>query len=572
MGTGKTAIVRTIADRLERDGMLGCAYFVSRNESSTDPRNMIRTMAYELAKTFEGLRSIICEGIAALGDIYSAPLLKMIHALIVAPLTFRLEQDVRPVVFIFDGLHHAFRINGPSMKTFLPALVSALPWGTKLLFASVDDRTTATLIRCLPRTPLATTLHLQNPNAVLADVTTFYFQRFASIIGSHPSSEDQMWITDAVGSLAIATGHLFLFASTIARYVSAAVHDPYKRLREVVVAVRKASGDSSVVFEPLDTIYRLILEDACIDGMNERNPEVQDRLRFMLAYIIVAGGQLTMRDLAKLLTIDQALVRDYVDVLSSILDVIQEDPQPYVRLFHPSLGEFLLDPLRCKKDWAIPVHDTHLSLARFCFDVMESTLTTVNWMAASTAGAGETIQLQQSLRAKSGLIYACTRWTLHVASMESFSKEFLDRLARFCTSLILPWLEVVCGLDQVEATCMGLKAMTTSISVRRAWVSLKHDLTASSLDQNARVSALGAHRLVTARCTHASRSFWLCAQESPGAHLPHWSSLHAQLRSFRNLPKSTSRSSHRCWLISVSAICSCHSGPRGQSLVSRSVA
>jgi hypothetical protein len=467
MGTGKTAIVRTVADGLEHNRRLGCAYFMSRDHLSTDPRNMILTMAYDLANMFEEHRERICTGIASLGDIRSASLLKMMHALIIAPLNFHLLQDAKPVVFILDGLHHAFKQDGQNMKMFLPTLVSALPWGTKLLITSLDDRTTVTLARSFPRSPLVTTLHLYDPNVVLTDVKTFYHQRFASIIISHPSDKAQIWITDAVGSLAIATGHLFLFASIMTHYVTAAMHDPYKRLRKVVDAVRKASSDNSVVFEPLDSIYRLILEDASIDGMNERHPEVQARLRAMLAYIVVADGQLTIHDLAILLQVGEALVRDDVDVLSSILDVIHEDHHPYVRLFHPSLGDFLLDPRRCKEDWAIPVNDTHLSLARFCFGVMESTLRTVKGMTTSTAGADQATRLQQSLRATPGLIYACTRWTFHVASMGSLPGDFVAQLGRISTTLILPWLEVVCTIGQVEVTRMGLKAMTTSISVCR---------------------------------------------------------------------------------------------------------
>jgi hypothetical protein len=481
MGTGKTAIARTVADRLQHDRLLGCAYFVSRDQPSTDPRNMICTMAYDLANTFEELRERICAGVASLGDISSVSPLKMIQALIVAPLNFHLSRDARPVVFILDGLHHAFKQNGPSMKTFLPTLVSALPWGTKLLITSLDDSTTMTLARSFPHDPRSTTLHLYEPNAVLADVTTFYLQQFASIINNHSTNEAQAWIMDAIGSLAIATGHLFLFASIVTRYVTAAMHDPYKRLRKVVDAVRKASSNTSVVFQPLDTIYRLILEDASIDGMNERNAEVQDRLRTMLAYIVVAHEQLTVYDLASLLQVPETLVQDHVDVLSSILDVIHEDFRPYVRLFHPSLEDFLLDHHRCKEQWAIPVHDTHLDLTRFCFDVMESNLTTVNWMAASTAGAGETTRLQQSLRAAPGLIYACTRWTLHVTSMGSLSTDFLARLESFSSILILPWLEVVCAMNQVEVTCTGLKAMTTSILVRFIHLFSTHGLTTSHI-------------------------------------------------------------------------------------------
>jgi hypothetical protein len=302
MGTGKTALVRTIADRLVSDGRLGCAYFVSRDELSTNPRNMICTMAYDLANTFKELRATICTGIAHIGsDIHSAELPTMIHELIVLPLNFHLDQGGKPVVFILDGLHHAFKQNGPSMKEFLPTLVSALPTRTKLLITSMDDGTTVALARSFPHDPHVTTLHLYEPNVVLADVKTFYHQRFASMIDSHPSSEARKWIMDAVNSLAIATGHLFLFASVIARYVTAAMHDPYKRLEKVTWAVRKTSSDTSDVFKMLDVIYRLILEDACIDGMNERHPEVQARVRAMLAYIVVADGQLTIHDLAILL-------------------------------------------------------------------------------------------------------------------------------------------------------------------------------------------------------------------------------------------------------------------------------
>jgi hypothetical protein len=482
IGTGKTTIVRTIADRLAGQGLLGCAYFVSHDQLSTDPRNMIRTMAYDLANMFTGLRSIICAGIVSLGDIHSASLLKMMHALIVVPLKCHFRRHAGPVVIILDGVQHTFKINGPSMESILSALASALPQGTKLIITSVDDGATEFTTQSLPPTTLTTTLHLYRPHQVRTEVENFYLQQLCSIINSRPADRTAQWITDVVSCLAITTGHIFLFASVVTRYITAAMFDPYKRLEETVKAVQQPPQYTPSVFQPLDTIYRLILDDACIDGLNERHAEVHARLRSMLSYVVVAHEQLNVLDLAKLLQVEEALVIGDVDVLSSILVVVHGGLQSNVCLFHPSLGEFLVDPQRCTEYWSIPVFDTHSRLAGFCFDVMESTLAAVNWMGALATGADQTTRLQQSFQATPGLIYACTRWTFHVMSMGSLSTDILARLGRFCASLMLPWLEVTSAMDQVEVTCTGLKAMTASILVRRLCSFFMHDLTPSSSD------------------------------------------------------------------------------------------
>jgi hypothetical protein len=454
MGTGKTAIARTVADRFHHAEILGSAYFITRDEASVDPRNILRTMAYELAYRFECLRSSICHGIVGLEDLQSSALPDIIHALIAEPLRVLL-RDGNPVVLILDGLHHAFRFNGPTMKALMPALVSALPWGTKLLITSLDDGPTELITRSIPRAPNINTLHLYPLDVTLGDMKTFYFHHFGSIIDSHPSTHDREWIAGVISSLAEITGHLFLFAAIVTRYVNAVMHNPYERLKDVMNALQNPSKDMSVVLEPLDIIYRLILDDASIDG----HPEIVERLRSMMACIVVAREPMTVQQLATILHIEEGLTATYLDALSSVLLVVSEDLQIYIRPFHPSLRDFLLEPARSTVTWAISAHGTHLQIAHFSLDIMLESLNTVDWMAESLPSIDQTTRLRHLRLFSPGLVYACTHWTFHVASMETLPEETINRIIQFSTTLILPWLAAICAMDRLEEARKGLQLL-----------------------------------------------------------------------------------------------------------------
>jgi ABC-type dipeptide/oligopeptide/nickel transport system ATPase subunit len=465
MGTGKTTIVRTIADRLQGQGLLGCVYFASRDGASMDSRRMIQTIAFELANTFEGLRPIICAGIMTLGDLHSAPPLSMVRMLLAEPLR-HLLQDGRPVVLILDNLPRTSRLYSAGVNALVRSLISSLPQGTKLIISGVDDGSNKSLSDLLPPTICNTcTLHEQPIATVAQDVNNFYHQQFRAILGDQPSADDQNWLASTIGHLTNRTGHLFMFASIVARYVNADMHSPLERLKEVTASLQKSLDTTSAVFEPLDIIYKLILDDATVDDLDKYHPEVHARLKSLLGCIMVSNGELSVKELAQALHLDEKLVTRYTDALSSILIVARDGGHAYVRPFHPSLVDFLFDVRRCTVEWAISPHATHLLLAGFCFDMMEKCFTKAERTAASMPNATRATCLQQSLLSSYGLHYACTNWTVHVASTEGLSADVLTRTSRFCADLILPWLEAVCVIDSVDDALRGLQSLRQWISV-----------------------------------------------------------------------------------------------------------
>jgi hypothetical protein len=465
MGTGKTTIVRTVADRLEGQGLLGCAYFVSRDGASTDPRRMIQTIAFELANTFEGLRSIICAGITGLRDLHSALLVRMVHALITEPIQV-LVQKGPPVVLIFDDLPRAFKRHDTDMKVIMSTLVFDLPPGAKLIITGVEDGTTKLLSKLLPPAMCKTyILHQHSLVTVSRDVNNFYLQQFRAILGDRPSTNDQKWLSSTICYLTDQTGHLFLFASIVARYVNADMHNPFERLKEVAATLQKPLDTTSAVFEPLDVIYKLLLDEATIDGLNKHHAQVHAQLKSLLGCIVVSNGELSLKELAQALHLDEKLLKRYADTLSSILIVAHDGDHTYVRPFHPSLADFLLDVRRCTAKWAISVHATHLLLAGFCFDMMGTGFMTSERTTTSMPDATRATCLRQSLLASFGLHYACTHWAIHVASTQDVSADVVTCTSRFCAGLILPWLEAVCVMGCVDDALRGLRSLRQCILV-----------------------------------------------------------------------------------------------------------
>jgi hypothetical protein len=239
------------------------------------------------------------------------------------------------------------------------------------------------------------------------------------------------------------------------------MHIPQGCLREVTVALRKSLDIASAVFEPLDIIYRFILNDATIDGLGKRDLKAQAQLRSMLGCIVASKEQLSVKVLAQALHLDEELVAKHTDILSSILIIAPDGVRP----FHPSLADFLLDARRCTPEWAISVHDIHLLLAGFCFDMMEKSFTKSERTATSMLDATQVTRIRQSLPSSSGLHYACANWAIHVASMKGLSADVLIRTSRFCADLILSWLEAICTMDCVNDAREGLQSLRQCVSV-----------------------------------------------------------------------------------------------------------
>jgi len=111
-GAGKSAIAQTIAELLEKEGLLAAAFFFSRNAAGrNDKTRLVPTLVYQLVKSIPEIRAHVLEAVEQDPALFSCSIDTQIQALIVKPLNAAANEETlapilfsRPRLIILDGM------------------------------------------------------------------------------------------------------------------------------------------------------------------------------------------------------------------------------------------------------------------------------------------------------------------------------------------------------------------------------------------------------------------------------------------------------------------------------------
>ena len=111
-GAGKSAIAQTIAELLEKAGLLAAAFFFSRNAAGrNDKTPLVATLVYQLVKSIPEIRDYVQKAVEEDPALFSCSIEAQIEALIVKPLNAVATDETlaptllsRPRLIILDGL------------------------------------------------------------------------------------------------------------------------------------------------------------------------------------------------------------------------------------------------------------------------------------------------------------------------------------------------------------------------------------------------------------------------------------------------------------------------------------
>jgi hypothetical protein len=234
---------------------------------------------------------------------------------------------------------------------------------------------------------------------------------------------------------------LFIWAATTCRFVEEGRGLAAKRLSLIL-------RDNASVTKPeeeLNKIYITVLENSISDHFDEHEKEYSyGILRETLGAIVILFSPLSTLSLAGLLPISKEEVEQALDGLHSILDIPKDSTRP-VRLHHPSLRDFLLDPQRCRDPhfW-VDERIGHEELANRCIQLMSEKLKRdICGLHAPGARATEVSldKIEHCLSAE--LQYACGFWVRHLQR----SQAQLDEGSRLYYLLQEYWVQYLqqCG-------------------------------------------------------------------------------------------------------------------------------
>jgi len=253
------------------------------------------------------------------------------------------------------------------------------------------------------------------------DIRMFLYKRLAGVYAERHQvmrSCPQPWPTKHdLEDLVHKSSGLFIFASTVIKYINDKRHNSNQRLKETLGI--GSSGPSA--YAGLDLLYLQILSS------------ISDipSLQVVLRTVICLFDPLSVEQLQALLNAKGVDVSLLLENLNSILLVPGDKDKP-VQVFHQSLRDFLMDPRRSNA-FSVNIFAGHTGIARGCIDYMMTELcTNGNIIEDFMPAIGSALQ------------YAAHYWAGHLARLDMhIDRDLLESLRRFAAGSSLTWLETL---------------------------------------------------------------------------------------------------------------------------------
>lgn len=490
-GTGKSTLARTFCRTLHQRSLVGGAkslassFFISRQvEKHRDAWGIVHVMAYGLAMIDPVVRSSVASVLHGNPEFTKAPLSDQVKHLISVPLSKAGTRE-EPIVFVIDALDECDmdRRDGEARK-LIALLVDAIRQSVpvvKLLVTSRPEPDIRGIFLALKEECKSVDLHDAKSQAlnVKPDIR-HYLEHKLEEIATRKSIPPPWPTTNDFDNLTARAGDLFIFASTVVKFLSNRLENTVVQLQHIL-RPPKNSLLSSMPYKNLDALYDTILVSSLtIDGL--QNPNVCRRFRLVAGSIIVKFDPLPANALASLLGVDFSDLDAMVKQLYAVF--LASDNQP-IRVLHPSFPEYLLAPSRCTEpQLRIDSGKQHRQLALCCLRVMNSAN---NGLKRDICDIRDVSLLNsdiEDLRTRIDacispeLQYACRHWMTHLGSASAASasveeqKAVNDQLTVFCSNHLTHWLEVTCLLGALHPSFAGFSGMLKWCKARNGFSSL----------------------------------------------------------------------------------------------------
>ena len=313
-GTGKSTIAQTFAGMVAKDGILGPSFFCSRDYlDRKELKNISPTLSYQLACRYPAFRNRIIRAIKRDPSVAHNSLVQKLKDLIADPL-FSTEISC---VIVVDALDECVDDQPASaVLSVLGRFVNQLP-SVKFFITRRPEPRVRTGFRLPLLEPFTQVflLHEVEPSSVDEDIR-LYLQEKLTAATKRRSDFDlsDPWPCDKdLTALTKKSSGLFIFASTLARFIESEHHEPNERLQLTV------TPPDSTIHEGragIDSLYTQVL----MHGFSDiKEATVFTNLRRVLGTVILAFNPLSRAQVAKILDIKPSLIMTTLRYLHSVL-------------------------------------------------------------------------------------------------------------------------------------------------------------------------------------------------------------------------------------------------------------
>ena len=459
-GTGKSTIAQTFAEMSFADGKLGASFFCSRDfEERNNLQAIFPTLAFQLAYRYPSFRVELLRVLRANPDVGRESLCSQMERLIVGPLKALKTAHTRTLIIV-DALDEC-KDEEPSsaILSILSRYIDQIPYAKFLITGRPEPRIRSGF-RLATLRPITEVLKLHDVKRPLVDIDIqlFFRTRLTEIAKSRshcdvtedwpPSSDIDVLCEKAAG--------LFIYASTVVKFVASRHHHPQKRLTLLVSLPQNTAHEGEF---GIDTLYTEILKQAYCDvGSDSQKPEsweVYRRFRSVVGAVLLAFNPLSMTSLSSLLC-DFDTPFDISTSLNSLhsLLLIPDTTEDSIRIFHKSFPDFLMDPGRCQDTrFFVDPSIHHMEMLLSCLNLMGERLKR-NVCGLDLIDVND-LSAQRKEYIGDALEYACQFWTKHLVESPSsgYEAEKVQRaIDKFFTTHLLFWIEVLAIMGRLDVS------------------------------------------------------------------------------------------------------------------------
>ena len=480
-GTGKSTIAQTIAETSFSDGRLGASFFCSRDfEDRSNIQNIFPTLAFQLAYRYPQFRKELLPVLRGNPDIGRDSLCSQLEALIVDPFT----TTQIPTLIIIDALDECKDEEPASaILSVLARYIDRIP-RVKFFITGRPELRIRSGFRLELLRPITEVLRLHDVerSSVDSDIKLLFETRLGEIAKNRSDCDlTESWPSSYdISILCQKAAGLFIYASTVIKFVASPYHLPSERLTLVITLPHSTAHEGK---SGIDVLYTQVLEQAFRD-LDSGDQKVYSRFRLVVGAVLLAFYPLSRKSLSEISENcgTPSHISNTLRSLHSLLLVPMGEAEP-IRTFHKSFSDFLTDPARCRDERFFidpPVHHTIILFS--CLDLMKKRLKrNICGLKGPNLGDVEDMSARREAYIGDALDYACRFWTKHLARIPSDGphvKQVQEMVDEFFTTRLLFWIEVLVLTENLDSGVYALHDIDQwYLSVSCVWYRSKHIFT-----------------------------------------------------------------------------------------------
>ncbi len=450
-GIGKTCLAHSICERLHDQKHLAGAFFCQRDGPDlSEPKNILPTLIYKLARIFPPFRRIVVEHLR--NDPHLSPE-SMKYSLFLDFIDSLPRRPSQPLVFVIDALDECG--DGTTRPALLRALTEATArasWLRIIITGRPEDD-----IQCFFNAAVRSSyvsFDLATDQAATADLRTFARNQLDLV--ARKWCLETPWPEETIFDRVIFRANgLFIFIKTVVLALESCA-DPTETLEATL------EDSAGTGLKSLYGLYSSILKARIVHWKAE--------FRQTIGVLLTTAQYRPLCEdtIAELAGVRPNLVRKWVNDLSSLL-YRDEKPNGGLHVRHVSISEYFLSD-GCHPDYQVNLRDVNVHLGIACLTTMVDKLRfNICKLEDSRLANADIDDLQSRIKRNISepLQYSSLYWSNHLCSTpNNRNQSLLRNLREFFEGLYpLFWIEVLSLMGMVPTGAPKLRSMILWIKV-----------------------------------------------------------------------------------------------------------